>query len=168
LEPALASTTVPVTPKPVQPRPIQNNVRLEAAIPSKLQAILECKGQAILYGSPGTGKTHWGKQTALDLAGIGAFGCLYSDLSSEQKAEVNGDGSNSGLLRCCTFHPAFGYEDFIEGYRPQKSVSGGLIFEKRDGIFKKLCRDAAASITNLFCSLTKSTVATSLASSANC
>ena len=43
------------------------------------------------------------------------------------------------------FHPAFGYEDFIEGYRPQKSAGGQLIFEKRDGIFKKLCRDAAAS-----------------------
>lgn len=148
LEPALASTTVPVTPRPVQPKPIQKNVRLQAAIPSKLQAILERKGQAILYGPPGTGKTHWGKQTALDLAAIGAFGCLYADLSNEQKSEVDGDGSNSGLLRCCTFHPAFGYEDFIEGYRPQKSVSGELIFEKRDGIFKKLCRDAAASTSN--------------------
>ncbi|MBV8054180.1 MAG: AAA family ATPase, partial [Deltaproteobacteria bacterium] len=145
LEPALASTTVLVAPKPFQPKTFQKNVRLEAAIPSKLQAILERKGQAILYGPPGTGKTHWGKQTALDLAATGAFGCLYSDLSKEQKAEVNGDGSNSGLLRCCTFHPAFGYEDFIEGYRPQKSVSGELIFEKRDGIFKKLCCDAAAS-----------------------
>jgi len=30
--------------------------------------------QAMFYGSPGTGKTYWGKQTALDLAAIGAFG----------------------------------------------------------------------------------------------
>ena len=79
------------------------------------------------------------------MAAIGAFGCLHADLTDEQKATVSGDGSNSGLLRCCTFHPAFGYEDFIEGYRPQKSSGGQLIFEKRDGIFKKLCLDAAAS-----------------------
>jgi 5-methylcytosine-specific restriction protein B len=118
---------------------------LEGIIPGKLQAILERKGQAILYGPPGTGKTYWGKQTALDLAAIGAFGCLYADLTTEQKVTVNGDGSNAGLLRCCTFHPAFGYEDFIEGYRPQKSTGGQLVFEKREGIFKKLCRYAAVS-----------------------
>jgi len=145
LEPSLPESPAPAAPKPVQPKTISKIVRLEGVIPSKLQAILERKGQAILYGPPGTGKTYWGKQTALDLAAIGAFGCLYSDLTLQQKVTVNGDGSNPGLLRCCTFHPAFGYEDFIEGYRPQKGTGGQLIFEKRDGIFKKLCHDAAAS-----------------------
>lgn len=145
LEPSLPSSPEPAAPKPALPNPIRKIVRLEGVIPGKLQAILERKGQAILYGPPGTGKTYWGKQTALDLSAIGAFGCLYADLTAEQKMTVNGDGSNSGLLRCCTFHPAFGYEDFIEGYRPQKSTGGQLIFEKRDGIFKKLCRDAAPS-----------------------
>lgn len=146
LEPSLSAVTpVPVAPTPAQSKPIRKIARLEGVIPSKLQAILERKGQAILYGPPGTGKTYWGKQTALDIAAVGAFGCLYADLTAEQKLTVNGDGSNSGLLRCCTFHPAFGYEDFIEGYRPQKSTGGQLIFEKRDGIFKKLCHDATAS-----------------------
>jgi 5-methylcytosine-specific restriction protein B len=145
LEPSLPVSPAPATTKLAQPKPVRKSVRLEGVVPGKLQAILERKGQAILYGPPGTGKTYWGKQTALDLAAIGAFGCPYADLTAEQKVTVNGDGSNSGLLRCCTFHPAFGYEDFIEGYRPQKSTGGQLIFEKRDGIFKKLCRDAAAS-----------------------
>jgi 5-methylcytosine-specific restriction protein B len=81
---------------------------------------------------------------------------------------VNGDGSNAGLLRCCTFHPAFGYEDFIEGYRPQKSTGGQLIFEKRDGIFKTLCRDAAASDEKFVLSLMKSIVVTSRGSLASC
>ena len=145
LEPSLPVPSAPPAPKLAQPKSVRKTVRLEGIIPGKLQAILERKGQAILYGPPGTGKTYWGKQTALDLAAIGAFGCLYADLTTEQKVTVNGDGSNAGLLRCCTFHPAFGYEDFIEGYRPQKSAGGQLIFEKRDGIFKKLCRDAAVS-----------------------
>lgn len=145
LEPSLPVSPAPVVPTPTQAKPIRKTVRLEGVVPGKLQAILERKGQAILYGPPGTGKTYWGKQTALDLSAIGAFGCLYADLTAGQKVTVNGAGSNSGLLRCCTFHPAFGYEDFIEGYRPQKSTGGQLVFEKRDGIFKTLCRDAAAS-----------------------
>jgi len=145
LEPSLPETPAPVVPTTTHQKPVRKTMRLETVIPGKLQAILERKGQAILYGPPGTGKTYWAKQTALDLSAIGAFGCLYADLTSEQKVTVNGVGSNSGLLRCCTFHPAFGYEDFIEGYRPQKSTGGHLIFEKRDGIFKTLCRDAAAS-----------------------
>jgi 5-methylcytosine-specific restriction protein B len=145
LEPSLPVTPAPVASGPTQPKPVRRTVRLDGIISGKLQAILERKGQAILYGPPGTGKTYWGKQTALDLAAIGAFGCLYANLTAEQKGTVTGVGPNSGLIRCCTFHPAFGYEDFIEGYRPQKSTDGQLIFEKRDGIFKKLCSDAAAS-----------------------
>jgi 5-methylcytosine-specific restriction protein B len=41
----------------------------------------------------------------------------------------------------CTFHPLFGYEDFVEGYRPVL-VDGRMAFEHRDGIFKRLCKDA--------------------------
>jgi 5-methylcytosine-specific restriction protein B len=40
-----------------------------------------------------------------------------------------------------SFHPAYGYEDFIEGYRPEEN-EGRLIFGRRDGIFKRLCEDA--------------------------
>ena len=83
--------------------------------------------------------------TALDLAAIGAFGSLFEDLTPEQKLAVTGNGATSGLLRCCTFHPAYGYEDFIEGYRPHQGTGGQLVFAQRDGIFKKLCRDAADS-----------------------
>jgi 5-methylcytosine-specific restriction protein B len=150
LESTLLVSPSPVVATPPHPKPVRKIVRLEGVIPGKLQAILERKGQAILYGPPGTGKTYWGKQAALDLSAIGAFGCLYADLTAEQKVTVNGVGSNAGLLRCCTFHPAFGYEDFIEGYRPQKSTGGQLIFEKRDGIFKALCRDAAAASDQKF------------------
>lgn len=145
LEPSLPLPPLLATSTPAAVNSIRKTLRLEGAIPGKLQAILERKGQAILYGPPGTGKSHWGKLTALDLTALGAFGCLYAELSPEHKVSVDGTGSSPGFLRCCTFHPAFGYEDFIEGYRPLTSAGGQLIFEKRDGIFKTLCRDAAAS-----------------------
>lgn len=40
------------------------------------------------------------------------------------------------LLENVTFHPAFTYEEFVEGLRP--TASGG--FEVRDGVFKRLCQ----------------------------
>jgi 5-methylcytosine-specific restriction enzyme B len=53
-----------------------------------------------------------------------------------------GNGENqAGLVRLCAFHPAYGYEDFLEGYRPLQT-NGQLAFERRDGIFKRLCDDA--------------------------
>jgi 5-methylcytosine-specific restriction enzyme B len=125
-------------------KPVRKAARLEG-IPGKLQAILDRKGQAILYGPPGTGKTHWGKSTALDLAAIGAYGNLYESLTPDQKQTITGASTTSGLVRSCTFHPAYGYEDFIEGYRPQQGTGGQLVFTQRDGIFKKLCKDAAGS-----------------------
>jgi 5-methylcytosine-specific restriction protein B len=42
----------------------------------------------------------------------------------------------------CTFHPAYGYEDFLEGYHPDER-DGRLVFRLEDGIFKRMCKDAA-------------------------
>ena len=111
-------------------------------IPARIQAILERKGQAILYGPPGTGKTYWARQTAFDLAAIESYGRLYNDLPDAEKVAVAGSDTTPGLVRCCTFHPAYGYEDFLEGYRPQPSTAGQLTFLLRNGIFKNICEDA--------------------------
>ena len=54
-----------------------------------------------------------------------------------------GDGARTGLVRSCAFHPAVGYEDFIEGFRPAER-DGRLVFSLQPGLFKTLCRDAAA------------------------
>jgi 5-methylcytosine-specific restriction protein B len=129
-----------VSPKATISTPQIRLHRLEA-VSGQLQAILERKGQAILYGPPGTGKTFWARKAAFDLASAHAFGQLFSDLSHDQKLEVGGSARKQGLVRFCTFHPSYGYEDFIEGFRPTLSQSGNLIFEQRDGIFKRICAD---------------------------
>lgn len=110
--------------------------------PGRIQAILERKGQAIVYGPPGTGKTHWARQTANDLAAIGAFGRPFAELAADERAIVEGKDKTDGLVRWCTFHPGYGYEDFIEGFRPQVNLAKQLVFERCEGIFKKLCSDA--------------------------
>jgi 5-methylcytosine-specific restriction protein B len=118
------------------------NLRL-SGIPGRIQSILERKGQVILYGPPGTGKTYWAERTARDLAAGSSFGKAFDSLNENEQTIITGSHGSDGLVRLCCFHPAYGYEDFIEGYRP--SLEGGQVaFVLRDGIFKKLCRDAVA------------------------
>ena len=111
-------------------------------IPGRIQAVLERKGQAIVYGPPGTGKTHWASSTVRQLAALAAFGVKFEDLDLPRQSQVTGSDSGEGLVRTCTFHPAYGYEDFIEGYRPRTNAAGQLSFDLREGIFKRLCKDA--------------------------
>lgn len=112
-------------------------------VAGRIQAVLERKGQVIVYGPPGTGKTYWAKRASNELAAMTAFGRRFEDLSGPEKTEVTGgDDPSIGLVRTCCFHPSYGYEDFMEGYRPQAGDSG-LVYVLQDGIFKKLCQDAA-------------------------
>jgi hypothetical protein len=81
-----------------------------------VQLITE-KGQAIFYGPPGTGKTYIARKVAEHIAE-----------SPDRVAIVQ-------------FHPAYSYEDFVEGYRP--SASGG--FNLEPGPLRRIAERAAAS-----------------------
>jgi len=67
---------------------------------------------------------------------------------SERDPEVSeylDDGGRVGQLTRLTFHPSYSYEDFIEGFRPVESGSGGLTLRLEDGVFKRVCREAQAN-----------------------
>jgi 5-methylcytosine-specific restriction protein B len=120
---------------------ITRNIRLNG-VPARIQSVLERKAQVILYGPPGTGKTYWAEKAANDLAALSGFGKPFDDLDEQQQQHVViGDDKLPGTVRLCCFHPAYGYEDFLEGYRP-RTVNGQVTFDLRDGVFKKLCNDA--------------------------
>jgi 5-methylcytosine-specific restriction enzyme B len=93
-----------------------------------------------LYGPPGTGKTYHAREVACELAARSTFGKAFKSLTKEEREIIEGNG---GLVRLCTFHPGYGYEDFVEGLRPRTMDAGNMIFEPRDGIFKTLCKDAS-------------------------
>jgi 5-methylcytosine-specific restriction protein B len=120
---------------------VYRSPRLEG-IPGQIQAILDRKGQVVVYGPPGTGKTYRARRTILDLAALRAFGRTFAEVSVEEKAEVEGSKAKPGLVRSCTFHPGYGYEDFLEGFRPSLSGSGTLVYRPEPGIFKSICTDA--------------------------
>jgi len=112
-------------------------------VPGRIQTVLERKGQVILYGPPGTGKTYWAERTARELAAYSLASKPFDQLSEVEKTEVVGGPESHGMVRTVSFHPAYGYEDFIEGYRPQLH-DGRMTFTLRDGIFKQVCQDASA------------------------
>jgi len=72
------------------------------------------------------------------------YGRSFDQLSEEQRISLLDGEDNSGAVRICCFHPAYGYEDFLEGYRPEES-NCKMRFVLRDGIFKKLCKDALSN-----------------------
>lgn len=56
---------------------------------------------------------------------------------------ANADWSTRATSRMefVTFHPSFAYEEFVEGLRPE-TTNGQLTYRVRDGVFKRICRDA--------------------------
>jgi 5-methylcytosine-specific restriction protein B len=69
---------------------------------------------------------------------------------SERNPELAAiSGAGPRRLTRVTFHPSYTYEDFIEGFRPvASSAAGGLQLDLVDGIFKDVCRTAAADPGN--------------------
>ncbi|MCA9040708.1 MAG: AAA family ATPase [Planctomycetaceae bacterium] len=125
----------------LKPIPGDDHRKQLSGIPGRIQSVLERKSQVILYGPPGTGKTYWAMKAARDLAAIKAFGKLFDQLATSEKEQVEGNTASAGLVRMCCFHPAYSYEDFLEGFRPV-TIDDQISFELRDGVFKALCREA--------------------------
>ncbi|MBW7882764.1 MAG: AAA family ATPase [Caldilineaceae bacterium] len=83
---------------------------------------LRRKRQVIFYGPPGTGKTFVAQKLAQHLIGGGR-----------------------GFMEIVQFHPAYAYEDFVQGIRPRARADGGLDYPVKAGRFLEFCRKAEQS-----------------------
>ncbi len=79
---------------------------------SRIIEILKRKKNIILYGPPGTGKTFTAKEIAKQM---------------------------NGVTKSVTFHQSYGYEEFIEGIRPQP-IGNAITYPVKPGVFKKFCQ----------------------------
>lgn len=83
----------------------------------EIEALTQDKPQLIFYGPPGTGKTFVARRLARSWA----------------------DYANVTVVQ---FHPSYAYEDFVQGYRPEKDSHGGLTFELRRGPLMEIAKKA--------------------------
>src|SRR6476659_8101233 len=81
---------------------------------------LERKGQAIFYGPPGTGKTFIAEKLTAHLI-----------------------GGTDGIRELMQFHPAYSYEDFMQGIRPETTADGAFAYPMVRGRFMEFCERAA-------------------------
>ncbi|MDD0981874.1 McrB family protein [Pseudomonas shahriarae] len=99
----------------------------------------------ILFGPPGTGKTYATINHALQILDPAVLaGSVGSDVEMRRRLKLRFDELIvEGRIRFVTFHQSFSYEDFIEGLRASTD-NGQIRYHPEDGVFKKICADAAA------------------------
>jgi hypothetical protein len=88
----------------------------------RARGLLEMKRQLILQGVPGTGKTHVAR-------------CLARLLT----------GGRAGAVRLVQFHPAYGYEEFVEGIKVRSVDVGGrheVTYPVEDGLLCSFATEA--------------------------
>ncbi|EPN9986658.1 TPA: AAA family ATPase [Vibrio cholerae] len=94
----------------------------------------------ILYGPPGTGKTYH----TIEAAVKAAEPSFSWDSREELKAEYDRLVTDK-RIRFVTFHQSYGYEDFVEGLVAETTEDKQVAYRIKDGVFKKICDDAAVS-----------------------
>jgi hypothetical protein len=109
-----------------------NSVR----VPSEMSPLMS--QNTILYGPPGTGKTF---ATANRSVAI----CDGSPPASEDRKAVMAryeELRKEGRVTFITFHQSYGYEEFVEGLRPEVNDTGQVTYSVKPGVFRRAC-DAA-------------------------
>lgn len=102
---------------------------------------METMRNIILYGPPGTGKTFKTALLAVEICG-GDGNVTREELMASYE-ELRQDGRISFV----TFHQSYGYEDFVEGLRPELK-DGQVSYHVRPGIFREACKTAESSTEN--------------------
>lgn len=102
----------------------------------------------IIYGAPGTGKTYSTAEYALAIIENRAVDTRQK--SAAERTEVMksyNDYIRNGQIVFTTFHQSYGYEEFIQGLRPD-TKSDRMTFKKVDGVFKRIADIALNDLEN--------------------
>ncbi|MEO3972527.1 AAA family ATPase [Streptomyces sp. CAU 1734] len=136
----------------VTERPAETDAELPDSV-RKVRELLGHKGQVVLQGPPGTGKTRLALSVALAMAGREDLIEAPSEERAAALAELSGvpAGAAAARLTMVTFHPSYGYEDFVEGFKPDTAATGaGLHLTMTDGLFRRVCKAAATAPDDTF------------------
>lgn len=96
----------------------------------------------IIYGAPGTGKTYSTAEYAQAII-QGITLKEFQENNKDRKAVMKAYNElvKSGQVVFTTFHQSYGYEEFIQGLRPD-TTSEKMSFKTVDGVFKRIADKA--------------------------
>ncbi len=90
----------------------------------------------ILYGPPGTGKTYATAHMCVETCD----GMEPSD--GEEVRDRYRELVTEGRIEFVTFHQSYGYEEFVEGLRPETGSDAGMSLTPTDGVLKRMAERA--------------------------
>ena len=92
----------------------------------------------ILYGPPGTGKTYATFRRCVEICDGSVAGKEDEEIHARYRGLVK-----EKRVEFITFHQSYGYEEFVEGLRPEATEEGGgLRLVPRDGVLKEIAARA--------------------------
>ena len=97
----------------------------------------------ILYGPPGTGKTYATVRRCVEICdGLEEWSDKYVRERYKELVE-------KGRVEFVTFHQSYGYEEFVEGLRPETGEGAGFRLVTKDGVLKRIAERARSSEAGL-------------------
>ena len=91
----------------------------------------------ILYGPPGTGKTYTTRQRCVDICN-NPMKRLDEDVPERYDELLE-----EGRVEFVTFHQSYGYEEFVEGLRPEPNkIGAGFSLKPKPGVLKRIAERA--------------------------
>ena len=100
----------------------------------EIEDLLQVKRQLIFEGPPGSGKTFVAEKFARWFTG----------------QPVDGETPLDEHVEIVQFHQSYGYEDFVQGIRPETNSDNQLVYRVRDGIFLDMVERAKANPEDRF------------------
>lgn len=116
----------------------ENIKKILPVLPKRTRKAFELN--SILYGAPGTGKTYATAKYALAIT-EGKPLEYYEDVPRGDIMSKYNQLVKDEQVVFTTFHQNYGYEDFIQGIRPDTSTQD-MRFKTVDGVFKKIAEKA--------------------------
>ena len=99
---------------------------VELRVVQEWDRLREITPNLMFYGPPGTGKSH---------------------IAQAYARYITGCDSDAERIFFVQFHPAYGYADFVEGYKPEPSQDGRAQYKKQPGPFLKAKKTAVDNAT---------------------
>ena len=92
----------------------------------------------IFYGPPGTGKTYATTRRCVKICD----GTVPSDWSNKKIRDRYSELVTERRIEFVTFHQSYGYEEFVEGLRPDTGNGAGFSLSPTEGVLRRIAEHA--------------------------